>query len=210
MFTTLEVLIAIQSVIFVFLLLSILVGLWVVGKTRKLASDFRETYGVENEIKKKIEQYVAKVAREELESLVEEYEKNLKVQTGEVVKKLADGSQASLSAMGNFIREEEGVVTKQSEYLIGEIIKKAEAEIEEYKKYQFEGIDEQIAQNVEKISKKVLGKAISLQQHEDLIWGALEEAKRNGIFMEVGVRGAKLGVDKQKTNGETKAKGKKK
>lgn len=55
-------------------------------------------------------------------------------------------------------------------------------EIEIYKKEELEKIDSEIYELLEKISKLVLGKALSLSEHEDLIEKSLEKAKKEGVF----------------------------
>ena len=55
-------------------------------------------------------------------------------------------------------------------------------EIEDYKKKALQKIDLGIYELLEKISKIVLGKALSLADHEDLIEKSLEEAKKEGAF----------------------------
>jgi len=56
------------------------------------------------------------------------------------------------------------------------------AELEEYKKARMAEIDEQVKLKVLEISKQVLGDAIDLKAHEELVIKALENAKRNGIL----------------------------
>jgi len=55
-------------------------------------------------------------------------------------------------------------------------------EIEDYKKEELRRIDSGIYELLEKISKIVLGKALSLSEHEDLIEKSLEKAKKEGVF----------------------------
>lgn len=60
--------------------------------------------------------------------------------------------------------------------------KNSKKEIEDYKKEQLKKIDLEIYEFLEKISKIVLGKALSLSEHEDLIEKSLEKAKKEGVF----------------------------
>jgi len=55
-------------------------------------------------------------------------------------------------------------------------------EIEGYKTAQMKKFDDGIFSLLEKVSKLVLGKTISLSEHEDLILKALERAKKEGVF----------------------------
>jgi F0F1-type ATP synthase membrane subunit b/b' len=55
-------------------------------------------------------------------------------------------------------------------------------EMENYKKEKLQKIDREIYGLLEEISKLVLGKAINLSDHEDLIERSIEKAKKEGIF----------------------------
>lgn len=58
----------------------------------------------------------------------------------------------------------------------------AKKEIEEYKKAELQKIDSGIYGLLERMSKLVLGKALSLSEHQNLIEKSLEKAKKEGIF----------------------------
>ena len=58
----------------------------------------------------------------------------------------------------------------------------AKKEIDSYKKEEFKKIDEDIYKLLEKVSKLVLGKALNLSEHEDLVEASLEKAKKEGAF----------------------------
>lgn len=58
----------------------------------------------------------------------------------------------------------------------------AKKEVEVYRKEELEKIDSGIYEFLGKLSKLVLGKAISLSDHEDLIEKSLEKAKKEGVF----------------------------
>lgn len=54
---------------------------------------------------------------------------------------------------------------------------KAEKEIEAYKQEKLKAIDDSLDRVLQFVTKRLLGKTISLQDHEDLVLKALEEAK---------------------------------
>ena len=58
----------------------------------------------------------------------------------------------------------------------------AKKEIESYKKEELIRIDSGIYELLEEMAKEVLGKALSLAEHEDLIEKSLEKAKKEGVF----------------------------
>lgn len=58
----------------------------------------------------------------------------------------------------------------------------AKQEIEEYKKTELQNAHQQINQIIAKASKEVLGKSLTLEDQEQLIFDALERAKKDGVF----------------------------
>lgn len=77
-------------------------------------------------------------------------------------------------------------LTSQSEKLVRKKIDsdyiEVKKEIQDYKEEQLKKIDQDIYKLLEKVSSLVLGKAISLSEHEDLIEKALEKSKKEGVF----------------------------
>jgi hypothetical protein len=55
-------------------------------------------------------------------------------------------------------------------------------EMEDYKNQELQKVEEGIYELLENVSKLVLGKALSLSEHEELIEKSLKEAKKEGIF----------------------------
>lgn len=79
-------------------------------------------------------------------------------------------------------------LTSQSEKLVRKKIDsdyiEMKKEIQDYKEEQLKKIDQEIYAMLEKVSKLVFGKALSLSAHEDLIQKSLEIAKKEGTFKE--------------------------
>ncbi|MBL7078034.1 hypothetical protein ISS42_00015 [Candidatus Shapirobacteria bacterium] len=55
-------------------------------------------------------------------------------------------------------------------------------EINEEKGKRRQKLDEEIVLIIEEVAKDVLGRSFSLQEHEELIFKALEKAKKRGVF----------------------------
>ena len=91
----------------------------------------------------------------------------------------------TMKEIGNF-RESMQKLTvsaqKEVEEKINADSELSKKEIENYKKEQIEKFDTQIYGMLEKISKLVLGKTLSLSDHENLIQQSLEKAKKEGLF----------------------------
>lgn len=160
------------------------VAAFVMARLKKVNDQLNEIYGTENEIKKRIEQYVAKVARDELSQLVENYKQTLEGGSRDITDGLKNVAEAQIATLGSYIREQQALITRQSEFIVGEITKKAQEDIEDYKKLQFDGVDLQVSEIVERVSREVLGKIITKEEHERLIWEAVEKAREQGIFKE--------------------------
>ena len=58
----------------------------------------------------------------------------------------------------------------------------ARKEIDQYRADQIKKINDGIYSIIQRVTESVLGKAISLSQHEELIINALEKAKKEGVF----------------------------
>lgn len=63
-----------------------------------------------------------------------------------------------------------------------EAFKKADSEVESYKKARLQQVDKEILVMVKRVAERVLAKEISVDEHEKLVLKALEEAKKQGIF----------------------------
>lgn len=65
---------------------------------------------------------------------------------------------------------------------VAQDLEKAKQEIEQYKNGQMEKARAEITDLVQKIAFAVLGKALSMEDHEKLIIASLEEAKKEGLL----------------------------
>jgi tRNA(Met) C34 N-acetyltransferase TmcA len=117
--------------------------------------------------------------------LLESYQKVMEKQKQESVTTL----QNIISEMKQEVSEEvdeftgvlhEGTVgvQKQVEQKIKEELLQSEKDLEKYEQDKLTKIDENIYQIAYKTSQMVLGQAISMKDHEDLVRRSLEQAKR--------------------------------
>ena len=65
---------------------------------------------------------------------------------------------------------------------INEEYEKVKADLEQYRKEKLDLIDASINQIILKVVQDVLGEAIPLSKHEELVIEALEKAKREDLF----------------------------
>ncbi len=66
---------------------------------------------------------------------------------------------------------------------IEDAYKRVEKEIENYKKERLQRVEENIYKTLQEVSKLVLGKTLSLQDHENLIIDALNQAKKENAIV---------------------------
>jgi hypothetical protein len=111
---------------------------------------------------------------------------DLKTKNIEVFQNLSKAIEADTIAEVNGFKESMQKLTTLSQ---NEIKKRIDSEyevlkteIENYKKERLQRVDSEIYQLLEKISKLVFGKALSLSEHEGLIEASVEKAKKEGIF----------------------------
>src|SRR3989344_1265443 len=97
--------------------------------------------------------------------------KNIEVNTIEEIKNFKQSKESLTVSSQKLVQKKIG-----SDYLT------AKKEIQNYKETTLKKIDQEIYELLEKVSKLVLGKALSLSEHEDLIQKSLEKAKKEGIF----------------------------
>lgn len=184
------ILIAIASVGFL-VFIGLILCLVMLGRVNRVVRELKNVYGQENDIKKRIEQYIAKKASDELSKMMLEYREGLDSQSESIVRAMKEGTDLHLESLKKFILGQEALITKQTEYIVGAIVKKAQDEIQLYKENQMEGIDAEVQAIIDRVAPEVLGKTINLDEHEQLVWKALEKAKREGIFVK-GVGGIKV------------------
>jgi len=65
---------------------------------------------------------------------------------------------------------------------VDEEVEKAKAAVEEYKAAKIAAIDTRAGEAIRMVTAKVLGKALDLAQHKQLVKQAIEEAKKENVF----------------------------
>ena len=95
---------------------------------------------------------------------------------------ITDNALAQTKNLGVFVQDQQKVIAKEAQMLTANSILKTERELEKYKADQLQKINSQITQIVFGAAREVLGRSISLTEHEDLVSQALERAKRDKFF----------------------------
>lgn len=138
---------------------------------------------------KKTEEKAVLALTESSEGFYEDYKKSFEKEKEEYMGKLEDTFKALVSISIKQVDEFSKKLTKDtlnSEVFIGakiqEQIDQAEKDISEYKQRKLSQLDSSIAHVIEKVASQVIGKTLSLSEHERLVLEAFEQAKKENMF----------------------------
>lgn len=84
---------------------------------------------------------------------------------------------AKMRGFEDILREQSGAAAKQLAELTAAYERRAQQAVEDYKATRFRQLDEAIFRLVFRVTERVLGRALSLQGHEELMVQALNDAK---------------------------------
>ncbi len=119
------------------------------------------------------------------------YQESLRLVQNESIKMLSsvpkDVGTALSSQLVNIratIQQEIEKASTDAKAQVDNAYKRAEAEVQNYKLQRLKQIDDSIISILEEVSRKVLAKQISHDEHEKLVTKALEEAKEQHVFFE--------------------------
>lgn len=145
-----------------------------VNEEKFLASDTQ----LREHLSKKIEELAASTIWEITGDSAVRVEKEVQKFIGE----LSDLSTTKSREIAAYVQKAEQEQIKESQFFVANMLSKAEKEVEEYKKNKLIKVDSQIREIVIAAAREVIGRAISLSEHEDLVTKALEKAKKEQIF----------------------------
>lgn len=119
-----------------------------------------------------------KIYQKELNALKE----NTIITVKNISKDIETNTVEDLRDFEEVLKRETFASQKIVEEKIEETYKETQKEIEAYKAAEIKRVDDRIYKLLQTVSKLVLGKAISLQDHEQLVIEALDKAKKEGIL----------------------------
>ena len=160
------------------LLIALAIFFWV----RRLVSLAKRALAIEGEIKQSVADELTSQGRENLDKLIAIYQKKLDEQTNEHFRHLSEILTENVKSLSEFVKKQEGLTVKSSEFALERLIAKTSEQIEQYKEYQMRRVDEQATVIFEKVIKEVLGRAITLEEQEELVRDSMKRAKAEGIF----------------------------
>lgn len=133
---------------------------------------------LKNRLAKKFEEEAGKQLEQAIRTSTETLEKLIKQNLSQI----SENAYKQNQQLAVFIQEQERAVLKESQYLVANNVVKIEKELADYKANQLTKIEQQIHQIVFAAAREVLGRAISLSEHEDMVNKAIERAKRDKFF----------------------------
>lgn len=151
--------------------------------TRKLISNIKTAARIEDNIKSTVEEHIEAVARTHIAKIISRYGKTLEKQGLDSQNRLSSTVDKIILDLSAFIKTQEQSFISQNQKQIQLTSAEANRQVEEYKNSRLKLVDDQIKKVVEKTSRDILGKTLSLEDHEQLIKNALEQAKKEGVFV---------------------------
>jgi len=97
-------------------------------------------------------------------------------------KELLEITKDKVDELSKGIVQQLSEVRSTAEEKIGQELVVAEEGIESYKQQKIKELDSQVYQMISEIAKKVVGHAIDLSSHQELVLEALERAKKEKLF----------------------------
>ena len=151
--------------------------------TRKLIQNIKTAAKIEDNIKSTVEEHIEAIARTHIVKIISRYGKTLEKQGLDSQDRLNSTIDKIILDLSAFIKTQEQSFISQNQKQIQLTSAEANRQVEEYKNSRLKLVDDQIKKVVEKTSRDILGKTLSLEDHEQLIKNALEQAKKEGVFV---------------------------
>jgi vacuolar-type H+-ATPase subunit H len=103
-----------------------------------------------------------------------------------MVNNISDDVKKQISLeLARFLKSLEGEIGKSQEAVMGALkseYQKVQVEIRQYQDEMQKRVDESVYKILETVANRVLGKTIELEEHEELVMKALNDAKRENLF----------------------------
>ena len=148
-------------------------------KIAKLESLFRKP---EAHKSTKLSKNFEKKVEAEVEKLIAVAGRRIDAKLLEYFQTLVDDATRKGAELAAFAEKQQGVIVKETQFLVARDIAKLQEDIQKYRADKFAGIDQEVKNMVYEIAKQVLGKAIDVSTHEDLVKAALERARKENLL----------------------------
>ncbi len=121
-------------------------------------------------------------SREKLETVFQELVKENRKNIERISQSFLLESKEKLNSLATKLEKETAQILNETKFDIEKKKGEMEKEIEEIKKEKLKELEKNIYKIINDVTKKVLGKAIDLSTHEELVMKALEKAKKEKFF----------------------------
>ena len=118
----------------------------------------------------------------EIEKLIAVAGRKIDAKLAEYFQTLVDDAIKKGTELAAFIEKQQGTIVKETQFLVARDIAKLQEDLQKYKAGKFAQIDQDVNQMVSDVAKQVLGKAIDVSTHEELVKAALERAKKENLL----------------------------
>lgn len=115
------------------------------------------------------------------EEAVKQIQQTDKGLLSDTVKQMQEVAAGEVKSFGEKLHQETVGQEKMIDQKVEEAYKKAQDELDDYKKERLEKIDKDISLMIQAITKDIFGKSLSLENHKDLILQAIEKAKKEMV-----------------------------
>lgn len=147
-------------------------------KTRESEEHILSDKNFRQAIRRKIE----KITLSKLERITDDFAKSVSEGVNGQLLKISDEAQKQIRQMAEYVANQQKAVISESQFLVANNLQKTEGEIEGYKKRKLAEIDERVGEVIAEVAKKVVGRAISIVDHQELVMAALKQAKADKFF----------------------------
>lgn len=177
--STVWLLLTINGLFSLAVILSVILLFYKVGEVHKQTKGFHSS---DRKTNKRIAEKFEEEAHERLDRLMRVITGQLEEEIKRQIAKVAETASLKAQEMAQFTKEQEEAIFKESQLMVANIVMKAEKQAEEYRRSQIEKLAGQINAIVSAAAREVLGRTISIGEHEDLVKQALERAKKDKFF----------------------------
>lgn len=161
---------------------SIVLMLAALYKVYKISKDLDRNYDHNRRLSRKLSKNIEEKADEQISIIFSSFEKTFENEIKKHLAKLADQAQVREEEMTKFIEDQQTAIERESQFLIANSLQKITKRLDEYQKRRLAEVDDGVRQILLSASREVLGRSISLTEHEQLVREAIERAKKDKLF----------------------------
>lgn len=161
--------------------LTLILVAFAIFKLSRINSE-EKAIGANRVIQEKVNREIEELIEQKVEAIFKTASIKVDAEVNQFIADITKLSQAKAGEIAGFVEKAGQEQVHESQFFVANMLSKVEKEVEGYKKNKMTKVDEEIRQIVLSAAREVIGRAISLSEHEDLVSKALERAKKDKIF----------------------------